>query len=82
MKPEEQYEAWKKQRATIAVPEHFTDHVMESVRQTKQVTTYLFLQGVMATIGRSRLAQASICSVALGIWLVRIGALLTIFVPR
>jgi hypothetical protein len=82
MKPEEQYQSWKKHRATVEVPDGFAEQVMASVHQTRRLTSYLLLQTLLATVGRSRFARASVCSVALGIWLVRIGVLLTIFVPR
>ena len=82
MRYEEQYESWKQRRAKVHVPDGFADRFMASVHQSRRLKIYLLLQGLAATVRRSRIAQASICTAALGIWFVRIGALWTIFIPR
>lgn len=82
MKPEQQYESWKRQRANIEVPDGFAEQVMASVHQTRRVTAYLLMQSLLASAGRSKFARAGVCSVALGIWFIRISALLTILIPR
>ena len=82
MKPEERYESWKKRRAIVRVPDGFAERVMTSVCQTRRLTAYLFLQSLIAATGRSKFVRAGICSLALVVWAIRIGSILTIFVPR
>lgn len=82
MKPEELYESWKRSRANIEPPADFADRVMTSIHQTRRLAVYLTLQSLTTTLLRSRVAQTSVCSVAIGIWLVRVCALLTILIPR
>jgi hypothetical protein len=82
MKSEEQYESWKRHRAKVEAPNDFADRVMESVHHAQRLTTYLFLQSLAAATGRSRFIRAGVCSVALAVWMMRIGSILAIFVPR
>ena len=82
MKPEEQYESWKQHRANIAVPNDFADRVMESVHHTRRLTAYLLLQSLVTATAQSRFIRAGVCSVALVVWMMRIGSILAIFVPR
>lgn len=79
---EEPYESWKSARAKVAVPDDFADRVMASVHEARQQTRWLPTAGIAATISRSRLLWAAACSLALAVWIARIGIILTIFVPR
>jgi hypothetical protein len=82
MKPEEQYESWKNRRAKVEVPDDFAEQVMASVHRTHRLTVYLLLQGLVTAASRSRFVRAGVCSIALVIWMMRIGSILAIFVPR
>jgi hypothetical protein len=82
MKPEEQYESWKKHRVKVEVPDDFAEHVMASVHQIHRLTAHLLLQSLVTAASRSRFVRAGVCSIALVIWMMRIGSILAIFVPR
>ena len=78
---EEQYESWKKQRAKVEVPIDFTDRVMASVHQARQRMWWFVLQRLATVAWRSKIVRTSICSLALIVYLVRVGSLLAIFIP-
>lgn len=82
MEYEEPYESWKRARAKVVVPNDFADRVMASIHDARQQTRWLLIARIAATIARSRLLRATVCSLALAVWIARIGIILTIFVPR
>lgn len=76
------YESWKRERAKVAAPDDFADRVMASIHDARQQTRWLLIARIAATIGKSRLLRAAVCSLALAVWMARIGIILTVFIPR
>ena len=82
MRPEEQYESWKKQRATVEVSDDFAQRVMTSIHERRRLTAYFLVRSLMAAAGRVGFVRAGVCLLALTVWVMRIGSILAIFVPR
>ena len=76
------YDAWRKRRASVEVPPDFTERVMTSIHSTRRRAWWLLLHRIAAAAVRSRLLRAVACSLALAVWMARMGIILAIFVPR
>ena len=79
---EEPYESWKRQRAQVPPPGDFADRVMTSIHRTRREAWRLLLYRLAAAARRSWVLRAAVCSLALAVWMARIGIILAIFVPR
>lgn len=79
---EEQYNSWKKQRAKVEVPGNFADRAMASIHQTRDRVWALLMQRLIMAAGRSRIVRASICVLALLVWMIRVGSVLAIFITQ
>lgn len=79
---EEPYESWKRQRAGVSPPGDFADRVMASIHGTRRQVWWLMFYRLTAAAGRSWVLRAAVCSLALAVWMTRIGIVLAIFVPR
>jgi hypothetical protein len=59
--PDDSYEAWKRHRADVPVPEDFADRVQAAVRRRQRWSLL-----------RSRAARVALCSLAGAVWLCRL----------
>ncbi len=79
---EEPYDSWKRQRAKVAAPDDFADRVMASIHGARQRAWWLLLHRIAVAAARSKFLRAALCSLALAVWMARIGIILVIFIPR
>ena len=82
MEHEDLYEAWKRRRAAVEASPVFADRVMTSIHAARQRTWRLLLYRFATAAVRSKALRAVACSLALAVWLARMGIILAIFVPR
>jgi hypothetical protein len=78
---ERQFQSWKRRRAEADVPADFADKVMASVHGARIFRRWIWLQRVSAAFGRSRLLQTGVYLAAVALLVLRLGALLAIFIP-
>jgi hypothetical protein len=78
---EKQFQAWKSRRAEAEVPADFADKVMASVHGTRILRRWIWLEQVKAAFGRSRFLQTGVYLAAVAFLVLRLAALLAIFVP-
>jgi hypothetical protein len=77
---EKLYESWRRQRAEADVPPDFADRVMLSLRRTRLQFWLRLWRKMRATAAGSKLLRTAIYSLAIAIWLMRLGALFAIFI--
>ena len=78
---EKQFQSWKCRRAEVQVPADFANKVMASVHGACVLRRRIWLQRVKAALGRSRFLQAAVYLAAVTFLVLRLAALLAIFVP-
>jgi hypothetical protein len=78
---EKQFLAWKRRRSEAEVPADFADKVMASVHGARILRQWIRLRRVKAAFGRSRFLQAGVYLAAVVFLVLRLAALLAIFVP-
>jgi hypothetical protein len=78
---EKQFQSWKCRRAEADVPADFADKVMASVHGARILRRWIWLQWVKAAFGRSRFLQTVVYLAAVAFLVLRLAALLAIFVP-
>jgi hypothetical protein len=78
---EKQLQAWKRRRAEAEVPADFADKVMASARGARVLRRWVWMRRMTTFFGRSRFLQTGVYLAAVAFLLVRLAALLAIFVP-
>jgi hypothetical protein len=78
---EKLYDSWRRQRAETDVPPDFADRVMLSLRRTRLQSWLRLWRKMRAIAANSKILRAAIYSLAIAIWLMRLGALFAIFIP-
>lgn len=78
---EEQYENWKRTRAQVEVPGDFAVRVMASVHRTRRRIWVSLLRRAAVAVAQSRIMRAVATALALTVCILRIGGILTIFIP-
>lgn len=78
---EKQFQSWKRRRAEADVPAGFADKVMASVHGASILRRWIWLERVKAAFGGSRFLRTGVYLAAVALLVLRLAALLAIFVP-
>jgi hypothetical protein len=79
MRPHENFESWKQQRAQVNVPVDFADRVMASLPEGKAIGLGAGLQGWLAHWFSTPLGKVGICVLGCLAFLLRMGSVIALF---
>jgi hypothetical protein len=88
MRPEPNYEAWKRRRSAARVPEGFADRVMSALRQEPAPRARTWrgigpeLERYLTALLASRLGKLGICTLGCLACTFRMLSLIALFLPR
>jgi len=81
MSQDQHYESWRKARTTVDVPDEFADRAMARVKAYRQrqhaVAATVYFNAVLA----SKWGRIAVCSAAGAACAVRVGSMLSLFIP-